>query len=201
MHCANCGKAVTDEDSIVFEGARICATCKSEYFQKIREGTIRQEIIRTPFFRPFWSRFLVVITTAVIFGYLSEAGSGMLSRRLRTHGDSVMGYSLSFGAMFLSALLLPFLFSYIFRIRKRDVFLVLFFPTIIALVIYLVSGSFLMDAIQVDHSSALPANSAEIILNSRLRYLAYCLFKASIILIFTITLTLLIFAVGLIRKK
>jgi hypothetical protein len=50
INCSICKNTLFEEESIGFEGARICAACKPGYFQKLREGVMPTQAFRSTFF-------------------------------------------------------------------------------------------------------------------------------------------------------
>jgi uncharacterized RDD family membrane protein YckC/DNA-directed RNA polymerase subunit RPC12/RpoP len=68
--CAECGKTFPDSELIAFEHARVCASCKPLFVQKLKEGLVPNAQLK---YAGFWIRFCarfidVIILDIVNFG-------------------------------------------------------------------------------------------------------------------------------------
>lgn len=83
LTCVSCHKPVTTEDAVQLSGNWVCAACKPDYVQRLREGvTVSQEFR----YAGFWIRFAAKIVDGIILmlvtiplnilagGYMAPAG-------------------------------------------------------------------------------------------------------------------------------
>ncbi len=66
--CAECGQAVAAEEMIRFNDARVCATCKPLFIQKIKEGVSVAGALN---YAGFWTRFGAVVIDGCIIWIFS----------------------------------------------------------------------------------------------------------------------------------
>lgn len=69
--CSECGRPHLVEELLLFEGKRVCASCKDIFFQKLREGTAPSDEIKyASIGRRFLALFIDGIAVYVGFGIL-----------------------------------------------------------------------------------------------------------------------------------
>ena len=78
--CATCGRIVAAEDCVAFAGKSICAACKPEYFQKLREGMPEKGPPAVTFLRRMLSLYLYALSCGVLQIVLIYLAGNTLSR-------------------------------------------------------------------------------------------------------------------------
>jgi uncharacterized RDD family membrane protein YckC len=66
--CSECGRPHLVEELLVFEGKRVCASCKDIFFQKLREGNAEPE---TMAYASIGKRFAALIVDSILIGVVS----------------------------------------------------------------------------------------------------------------------------------
>lgn len=66
--CTECGNPFADEQLISYKDARVCATCKPLFFQKLKEG-----VAQTAYYvyAGFWIRFVAKIIDSILLGIVN----------------------------------------------------------------------------------------------------------------------------------
>lgn len=91
--CTECGRTYDPDDLIRFDDARICATCKPLFTQKLREGVRTQTSL---VYGGFWIRFgakfidsLLIIAVNMAIGFVFGFSAGMIGL-IDDSGESLM---------------------------------------------------------------------------------------------------------------
>jgi uncharacterized RDD family membrane protein YckC len=111
--CSMCGKEFADDQLIDFEGSRVCAGCKPEFIQQIKENA---EISGATVMRyaGFWRRFAAVFIDGIVMyvanlpvGFLFGIMTPLMSSE---GGDPGAGFWIAFAVMYIFQLLVPALY-------------------------------------------------------------------------------------------
>lgn len=66
--CSECGRPHLVEELLLFEGKRVCASCKDIFFQKIREGNAPPE---TMVYASIWKRFVALFLDSLLINVVA----------------------------------------------------------------------------------------------------------------------------------
>ena len=63
--CSECGQPYASEDLVHFGAAAVCANCKPNYVQRMREGVVSSDSTG-PVYAGFWRRFVAVVVDIIL---------------------------------------------------------------------------------------------------------------------------------------
>jgi uncharacterized RDD family membrane protein YckC len=110
--CCECDRTFPESDMVSFEGRWVCAGCKPQFFQRIREGAVLPgEMVYAGFWIRFGAKFIdgVVLTMAllVIMAIVIGLGLAFYAAKIRGdgHGPAGLGLLATFGPMIIQIVL------------------------------------------------------------------------------------------------
>ena len=80
--CVQCGKIVSQENAIAYDGNWVCADCKPVYFQKLKEGAAMPSMPATFSYAGFWIRFAAKIIDGLGESVTQKVGPHPVADRL-----------------------------------------------------------------------------------------------------------------------